>query len=162
MWNPRGMTTWKPHGIFRWNFLTLLHVVKHGWRHAHEVLERSWVFIAELHHQPIIQALLWSSRNPVSHPDVSGLSSPPSPPSPGQHLMNLEPGICSSWSFWFWNRSSMTSLLWGFMLDSEKLDVEEELEMWSTGEMCTPRQQDLGWREMIKIAAFIWRQSYVS
>ena len=37
----------------------------------------------------------------------------------------------------------MTSLLWGFMLDSEKLDVEEELEMWSTGEMCTPRQQDL-------------------
>ena len=27
---------------------------------------------------------------------------------------------------------------------------------------CTPRQQDLDWREMIKIAAFIWRQSYVS
>ena len=70
--------------------------------------------------------------------------------------------ICSSWSFWFWNRSSMTSLLWGFMLDSEKLDVEEELEMWSTGEMCTPRQQDLDWWEIIKIAAFIWRQSYVS
>ena len=57
--------------------------------------------------------------------------------------------ICSSWSFWFWNRSSMTSLLWGFMLDSEKLDVEEELEMWSTGEMCAPRQQDLDWREML-------------
>ena len=48
------------------------------------------------------------------------------------------------------------------MLDSEKLDVEEELEMWSTGEMCTPRQQDLDWREMIKIAVFIWRQSCVS
>ena len=48
------------------------------------------------------------------------------------------------------------------MLDSEKLDVEEELEMWSTGVMCTPRQQDLDWREMIKIAVFIWRQSCVS
>ena len=64
-------------------------LIKHVWRYSHEVLEGSWVFISELHHQTVIQALLWSSSDPVSDPDSPDLLSSPASSSPGQHLMKL-------------------------------------------------------------------------
>lgn len=51
--------------------------------------EGSWVFISELHHQPVIQAQLWSSSDQVSGPDRLDLLSSPASSSPGQHLMKL-------------------------------------------------------------------------
>ena len=68
---------------------SLQNLIKHVCRHSYEVLEGSWVFISELHHQTVIQALLWSSSDPVSGPDNPDLLSSPAPSSPGQHLMKL-------------------------------------------------------------------------